>query len=129
MAYSLGIDIGSVNAKLALIDNDDRVALLDSEKVTSSAKAAVASLIARLANGFSLGDIHTVAISGSTVAVVSEGLAWPEYSSSLSIASGILHYHPEAKTIMQIGGESSFVMEMGGGARKPWRGGPKPLCA
>ena len=129
MAYSLGIDIGSVNAKLALIDNDDRVALLDSEKVTSSAKAAVASLIARLANGFSLGEIHTVAISGSAVAVVPEELGWPEYSSSLSIASGILHYHPEAKTIMQIGGQSSFVMELEDGLRKPWRVASNPLCA
>ncbi|MHA2433738.1 MAG: hypothetical protein ACXADO_10965, partial [Candidatus Thorarchaeota archaeon] len=100
MAYSLGIDIGSVNAKLALINHDDRVVLLDSEKVTSSARAAVVSLIARLAEKHRLPDIQTVGASGSTAAIVPEELDWSEYSSSLSIASGILHYHPEAKTIV-----------------------------
>ncbi|GAJ08729.1 unnamed protein product, partial [marine sediment metagenome] len=129
MAYSLGIDIGSVNAKLALINHDDRVVLLDSEKVTSSARAALASLIARLAEKHRLPDIHTVAASGSTATIVPEELDWSEYSSSLSIASGILHYHPEAKTIVQIGGQSSFVMELQDGLKKPWRLASNPLCA
>jgi len=129
MTHSLGIDIGSVNVKLALIDRDDRVVLLDSEKVTSSSQAAVALLIARLARKFNLQEINTAALSGSAVTMVSNKLNWSEYSSSLSIASGLLHFHPEAKTIIQIGGQSSFVMELEDGLRKPWRVASNPLCA
>lgn len=130
MAYCLGIDVGSVNAKLALVNiGDNRVALLDSEKVTSSAKEAVGSLIAGLVKRFSPEEIRSVGISGSALAVVPQELEWAEYSSSLSIASGILHYHPEAKTIIQIGGQSSFVMELEDGLRKPWRVASNPLCA
>jgi sugar (pentulose or hexulose) kinase len=47
MSYYLGVDIGSVNAKLSLIDENGRVVQFDTEKVTSSLRAAVNSLIAR----------------------------------------------------------------------------------
>ena len=48
MSYFLGVDIGSVNAKLALIDENGGVIEFDTEKVSSSPRAAVSSLIARL---------------------------------------------------------------------------------
>ena len=48
MSYFLGVDIGSVNAKLALIDENGGVAQFDTEKVISSPRAAVSPLIARL---------------------------------------------------------------------------------
>ena len=50
MGYYLGVDIGSVNSKLALIDENGKVIQFDTEKVTSSPRAAVSSLIARLGN-------------------------------------------------------------------------------
>jgi predicted NBD/HSP70 family sugar kinase len=49
MGYYLGVDIGSVNAKLALIDEKGRVVQFDTEKVASSPRAAVSALIASLA--------------------------------------------------------------------------------
>ena len=54
MKYFLGVDIGSVNAKLSLIDEDGRAVRLDTEKVSYSLRAAVASLIARLGETFNL---------------------------------------------------------------------------
>jgi predicted CoA-substrate-specific enzyme activase len=129
MSYSLGLDVGSVNAKLALIDQDSRAVRLDTEKITSSPRAAVASLISRLSREFNLEEIATAAVSGSGKTVIPKELNWSEYSSSLSIASGLLHSHPEAKTILQIGGQSSFVIELEDGLRKPWKVASNPLCA
>jgi predicted CoA-substrate-specific enzyme activase len=129
MTYSLGIDIGSVNVKLALIDQENKIVRLDTEKVTTSSQAAVASLIGRLGQQFPLQEIGCAAVSGSATAVVPRELNWSEYSSSLSIASGVLHFHPDAKTIIQIGGQSSFVVELVDGLRKPWRVASNPLCA
>ena len=129
MSYSLGVDVGSVNAKLALIDQDTRAVRLDTEKITSSPRAAVASLILRLSREFNLEETATAAVSGSGKTVIPKELNWSEYSSSLSIASGLLHSYPEAKTILQIGGQSSFVIELEDGLRKPWKVASNPLCA
>ena len=99
----MGVDIGSVNAKLALINEDSSVAQLDTEKITSSSKAAVVSLISRLGQKFNLDEIVTAGVSGSGRIVISKELSWSEYSSSLSIASGLLRSHPNASVIMGFG--------------------------
>ncbi len=129
MRYFLGIDIGSVNTKLALIDDDFNVARLDTENITSSPKAAVASLISRLSKNFNLEEIVSAGVSGSGKGVIPKELNCSEYSSSLSIASGLLHFHPDAKTIIQIGGQSSLVIGLEDGLRKPWKVASNPLCA
>jgi len=56
-------------------------------------------------------------------------LGWTEYSSSLSIASGLLQSYPEAKTIIQIGGQSTLVVTLEDGLKKPWKISSNPLCA
>ena len=40
MSYSLGLDIGSVTVKAALIDGDGKPVHLDVEKITASPRAA-----------------------------------------------------------------------------------------
>jgi hypothetical protein len=48
---------------------------------------------------------------------------------SLAICAGLLHLHPEAKTIIQIGGQTSLVISLEDGLRKPWKVASNPLCA
>jgi predicted CoA-substrate-specific enzyme activase len=129
VGYFLGVDIGSVNSKLALIDENGRVVQFDIEKVSSGPRAAVSGLIARLGQRFNLDDIVAAGVSGSGRSAIPKELGWIEYSSSLSIASGVLASHPEAKTIVQIGGQSSLVIELEDGLRKPWKVASNPLCA
>ncbi len=129
MGYSLGVDIGSVSAKLALIAENGKAIHLDTEQITSSPQAAVSSLISRLGQKFALEEISTAGVSGSGKGVIPRELNWSEYSSSLSIAAGLLHPHPDAKTIIQIGGQSSFVIELEDGLKKPWKVASNPLCA
>jgi predicted CoA-substrate-specific enzyme activase len=129
MAHYLGVDIGSVNAKLALIDENGRVVRLDTERVSSSPRAAVSSLIARLGQSCDLKAIVAAGVSGSGRAVIPKELEWREYSSSLAIASGLLHRHPDVKTIIQIGGQSTLVIELEDGLTKPWKVESNPLCA
>jgi len=129
MGYYLGVDIGSVNAKLALIDEKGRVVQFDTEKVTASPRAAVNSLIAKLGEKFNLKEIIAAGVSGSGRAVIPKELGWTEYSSSLAIASGLLHRYSDVKTIIQIGGQSTLVIELEDGLRKPWKVESNPLCA
>ena len=129
MTYFLGVDIGSVNAKLSLINENGGSVRFDTEKITSSPRAAVTSLIDRLGETFKLEQIVAAGVSGSGKTVIPKELNWAEYSSSLSIASGLLHHHPDAKTIIQIGGQSSLVIELEDGLKKPWKVASNPLCA
>ncbi|HEY82486.1 MAG TPA: hypothetical protein G4O01_04250 [Dehalococcoidia bacterium] len=129
MNYSLGIDIGSVNAKLCLIDQSGRALWLDTEKITANPKTAVNSLLGRLGEKFPREQIASAGVSGSGKNVIPKELNWSEYSSSLAIASGLLHHHPEVKTIIQIGGQTSLVIELEDGLKKPWKVASNPLCA
>jgi predicted CoA-substrate-specific enzyme activase len=128
-SYLLGIDIGSVNAKLSLIDDGGEILRLDIEKVTSSPRAALNSLISRLAQDFNLEEVASAGVTGSGRAVIPKELNWGEYGSPLATAAGLLHYHPEAMTVIQIGGQSSLVIELEDGLRKPWKLASNPLCA
>jgi len=129
MGYYLGVDIGSVNAKLALIEENGRVVQFDTEKVTASPRAAVNSLIGRLGEKFNLKEIIAAGVSGSGKGVIPKELGWTEYSSSLAIASGLLYRYPDVKTIIQIGGQSTLVIELEDGLKKPWKVASNPLCA
>jgi len=129
MSYSLGVDIGSVSAKLALIKENGRAVRLDTEKITANPRTAVNALLGRLSGEFNPGEITGAGVSGSGKAVIPKELNWTEYSSSLAIASGLLHHHPDARTIIQIGGQSSLVIGLEDGLRKPWKVASNPLCA
>jgi activator of 2-hydroxyglutaryl-CoA dehydratase len=112
MSYYLGVDIGSVNAKLALIDEKGKAVHLDTEKVTSSPRAAVSWLITRLGEKFNLKEVIAAGVSGSGKGVIPKELGWTEYSSSLAIASGLFRRYPDVKTIVQISGQSTLVIEL-----------------
>ncbi|MFU8795756.1 MAG: BadF/BadG/BcrA/BcrD ATPase family protein, partial [Dehalococcoidia bacterium] len=129
MGYYLGIDIGSVNARLALTDEDGGVVRLDTQKVSSGPRAAVTSLIARVGKALDLNDIIAAGVSGSGREAIPRELGWTQHSSSLAIISGILHHHPDARTIIAIGGQSTLVIELEDGLKKPWKVESNPLCA
>lgn len=129
MSYFLGLDVGSVNAKLALSDGDGNIRRLDTEKVTSSLSAAVSSLLSRLSHEFDLQQIAAAGITGTGKGLIPPELNWSEYTSPLAIARGLLQHHPEAKTIIQIGGQTALVIELEDGLNKLWKVAANPLCA
>ncbi len=129
MSYFLGIDIGSINVKIALIDETGKIFHLSSKKIISNPKATANALINELSLKYNLDSITSVGVSGSGKAIIPPDFHWAEYSSSLAIASGLLHSHPDARTIIQIGGQSSLVIELEDGLKKPWKVASNPLCA
>ncbi len=129
MKYSLGIDVGSVNAKLCLIDDANQIVRLDSVKITTNPKAAINTLLSRLGEVVPLDQIDSAGVSGSGRGTIPAELNWAEYSSSLAIASGLLNLYPSVKTIIQIGGQTSLVIVLEDELKKPWKVSSNPLCA
>ena len=60
MSYFLGVDIGSVSAKLALVDAADSVHHLDTQKITRSPRSAIIALLNRLGEKFDIN--HKISI-------------------------------------------------------------------
>ncbi len=129
MTNSLGLDIGSVNVKLALVEANGSLIRLDTEKITSSPEVAISSLLSRLSKLFNLGLITSAGVSGSGKGLICEELGWAHYSSSLAIAAGAIHQVSEVKTIIHVGGQSSIVISLEDGLKKPWNVVSNPLCA
>ena len=129
MGYFLGVDVGSVNAKLSLIEENGKVVHLDICKITAGAKAAVNSLFDALSQKTNLGEIVSAGVTGSTKGLIPKEFNWAECSSGLAIASGLLQNHSNARTIIQIGGQSFHVIVLEDGLKKPWKIASNPLCA
>jgi predicted CoA-substrate-specific enzyme activase len=129
MKYTLGLDIGSISVKMALLDEEGKATHLDFRKIVTTPKAALNELLRTLQKEVPFEQIKSAGISGSGKGIVPADLGWSHYSSSLAIAAGLLHFHSDAKTIIQIGGQSSMVIELEEGLNKPWKTASNPLCA
>ncbi|HHE41022.1 MAG TPA: hypothetical protein ENL12_00030, partial [Dehalococcoidia bacterium] len=108
MAYYLGVDIGSVSVKLCLIDETGSPVRQDVERISTGPRAAVSALVSRLISEIPAEQIIAAGVSGSGSSAIPPEMGWASFSSSLAIASGVLHTHPAARTIIQIGGQSSL---------------------
>jgi len=129
MKYFLGLDIGSINAKLALVDETGKILQQNSKKIISNPQAAVNKMLEELDRQYPLDQITGIGVSGSGKAIVPRDYAWASYSSSLAIASGLLPDYPQARSIIQIGGQSSLAIDLEDGLKKPWKVASNPLCA
>jgi len=129
MRYFLGLDIGSIYVKIALLNESGDIYHLDSQKITSNPRSTVNRLLENLNEKHSLSDISAIGVSGSGKGSIPENYHWTTYSSSLAIASGILRENRGARSIIYIGGQSSLVIELEDGLNKPWKVFTNPLCA
>ena len=129
MHYYLGVDIGSISVKTAIVDGSGCVVAVGSEKIVTSPRDAINRLISGLGKRVEAKQIRSVGLSGSGKGIVPAEFGWTQYSSSLAIASGLLPDHPNARSIIQIGGQSSLVIELERGLERPWKTASNPLCA
>ncbi len=129
MSYSLGLDIGAASAKLSLIDTAGAAVYCDTINLLASPAATVNALIKRLPANIALNNITSAGVTGVGQAAVPVAAGWMRYSSAPAVAAGVLVDYPEARTVIQIGAQSSLVVELDDGLEKPWKVVTNPLCA
>ena len=125
----LGLDIGSINARIALVDASGRLAHLDTERIYKGPAASARALLDRIPSNLSSLPIAGAGVTGSGRGVYEGHEGWQVFSSPYAIISGLLWDQPEVKTIIAIGGQSSLVIALEDGLNKPWRVSRSPLCA
>ncbi len=129
MTYSLGIDIGSVNVKSALINEIGQIINLSIAKIDNNPRRAVNELLTKLSYDFNLDQINSTGVSGISSQIIPRNFGWVECSSSIAIASGVLSHNPNTRTIIGVGGQSSQVITLENGLKTPWNVVSNPLCA
>ena len=125
----LGLDIGAVNARLALVDELGRLIAVDEERILGGPTAAVRALLDRAGARCDLAAIDGAGVCGSGRALYGGQEGWLVFSSPYAAIAGLLADRPEARTIVEIGGQSAFVIGLQGGLGQTWHVARSPLCA
>ncbi|MBI5267335.1 MAG: benzoyl-CoA reductase subunit D [candidate division Zixibacteria bacterium] len=117
--YTLGVDVGSSAIKLALVDYQDKpevVAIVNERIRKRNPTQVIEQTVARLLSeqGLSYDDLLYVASTG-------EGDLVPRkrghFYSMTTHARGGYHYHPEARTVVDMGALFCRVIALDGSAR------------
>lgn len=125
----LGLDVGSVNARLALVDADGRLEFLARERLYDGPASAVQRLLGAVAVRIGAERLGGATSCGTGRACVQGLSGWQTVSSPYAAIVGVLHDVPDVRTIIEIGGQSACVIALEGGLDRPWRVSRSPLCA
>ena len=125
----VGLDIGSVHVRCAVVDEEGTLLALDAERIYRDPASAVALLLDRLETRLDLSRVNGAGAVGSGRQLYRGQKGWQVYSSPYAAITGVLRDHPDARTIIGIGGQSALVIGLVDGLEKPWRVARSPLCA
>lgn len=109
----LGIDIGSITAKVVVVDEADNI--IESRYIRTKGQpvettlAILEDLLAR----YSLERFELAAATGTGGRLIADLLEVPFINEIIAQAAGLARFHPEVKTIIEIGGEDSKLIILG----------------
>ncbi len=106
----LGIDIGSVSAKVVVMDTENNV--VDNHYVRTKGQPieTVLSILEEVSAKYPPYCFEVAATTGTGGKLVAELLSIPFVNEIIAQAAGTAHFHPEARTIIEIGGEDSKLI-------------------
>lgn len=127
---SIGIDIGSVNAGIVVFKSS-RLTYLDRERIEIGSISAIEALLKRAEQRkkISLDRVTSAGVTGSGRKIYEGQEGWQVFSSPYAAIAGVLWDHSDARTIIEVGGQSSLVIGLGNGLKDPYRVARSPLCA
>ncbi len=125
----LGLDIGSVNVRVAVVTEEGHPVLFDSQRIYKGPASAVSALFERLGSHIPLDSIGGAGVTGSGRHIYGGQEGWQRFSSPYAAITGLLSDRPDPRTIVAIGGQTALVIGLSGGLEKPWRVSRSPLCA
>ncbi len=112
MKYCLGIDVGSVSTKLAVLDDGGKlvahVCVPTHGEPASAVKQGLKQIQAQLSSDVS---VERVAVTGSARELVGKMVGADIVKNEVtSQAAAALHYFPKARTVIEIGGQDSKII-------------------
>lgn len=106
----LGLDIGSVSVNLVVVDPDGRVLREEYRRHLGEPYRTAYRLLTDLAREFPLDSFRLAGCTGMGGKVLSELLGCPFVNEVIALARGTFHFHPEVKSIIDMGGEDAKLI-------------------
>ncbi len=103
----LGIDIGSVTAKAVVLDERDTLVFSRYTRTKGRTIETILDILEELLAEYPVEGFSLSAVTGSGGRLLSEILGIPFVNEIIAQAAGTAKYHPDVKTILEIGGEDS----------------------
>ncbi|MFC1995607.1 acyl-CoA dehydratase activase [Chloroflexota bacterium] len=103
----LGIDVGSVSAKFVVMDGADQVIESHYIRTKGQPVETVLTILEEILPRYAVDGFGLVATTGTGGKLVAELLGAQFINEVIAQAAGTAHFHPEVRTIIEIGGEDS----------------------
>ncbi|MDP6156353.1 MAG: acyl-CoA dehydratase activase-related protein [Candidatus Thermoplasmatota archaeon] len=105
----VGIDAGSTTAKITILSSHGRVLFSDYRRHLGDLPKTLVDIIKKAS--LELGDVEiSLAVTGSAGMGLAERMGFPFVQEVVATASYIRKYHPEVRTLIDIGGEDSKII-------------------
>jgi len=106
----LGIDIGSVTAKVVVIDEADNITESRYVRTKGQPVETVLTILDDILARYSPDEFKLAAATGTGGELIADILGIPFVNEIIAQAAGTARFHPEVKTILEIGGEDSKLI-------------------
>ncbi|HPQ81017.1 MAG TPA: acyl-CoA dehydratase activase, partial [bacterium] len=107
---SLGIDLGSISLKAALLDSSGEVLFCRWRRVAGAPREAIAELLAEIMERFPQARGCPVGATGSGRELVKEMISAAPVNEITAQAAACAAFHPEVESIIEIGGQDSKLI-------------------
>ncbi len=109
----LGIDVGSVTAKVVVIDEANDI--IESRYIRTKGQPVetVLAILEEILARYSPAKFNIAAATGTGGQLITEILGIPFVNEIVAQAAGTTRFYPEVKTILEIGGEDSKLIILG----------------
>ena len=109
----LGIDIGSIAAKVVVIDEAGNIIESQYTRTKGQPVETILTILEDILTRYSTDSFKVVAVTGTGGELIAKLLAVPFINEIIAQAEGTTRFHPEVKTILEIGGEDSKLILLG----------------
>jgi predicted CoA-substrate-specific enzyme activase len=106
----LGIDIGSVTAKVVVLNNADNIIESRYVRTRGQPVETVLTILEDILSKYPQGQFKEAAATGTGGQLIASLLGIPFINEITVQAAGIARFHPEVQTILEIGGEDSKLI-------------------
>lgn len=106
----LGIDVGSTSACTVILDEQARIIFEDYRRTYGQPLRTVSSILKEIEDKFSLKEINALSFTGSGGKTFLPLLGGEFINEIIAHAKAVMFFHPEVRTVIEIGGEDSKLI-------------------
>jgi len=108
--YCLGIDVGSISVNVIVLDDDKKVVYETYTRTKGHPIQVTLAETRKVLERFAPDQINLVAMTGSAAERIAQCLGARFVNEIVAQARAVAHFHPEVKTVIEVGGQDSKLI-------------------